>query len=190
MSSLLLLSVAQLCRLWDLMNCHMPGFPFLHCLPELAQTHVHWVDDAIQPSHPLLPPSPPALSLSQHQGLFQWPSYRWGKGASKWIWKVNRVLRGQALLLLFLFLKEAHTLLCPSLSYMRSLRMPFCYLWLMWILTSFTFRKGVYSEADKKHTLQNQFYKKQRRYFKLLTSLDLFKFKGEMILILDPIIYP
>ena len=47
----------------------MPGFPILHHLLESARTHVHWVDDAIQPSHPLLPPSPPALNLSQHQGL-------------------------------------------------------------------------------------------------------------------------
>ena len=50
------------------------GFPVLHYLLELAQTHFHWVDDAIQPSHPLLPRFPPALSLSQHQGLFQWVS--------------------------------------------------------------------------------------------------------------------
>ena len=48
-----------------------PGFPVLHYLLEFAQTHVHWVRDAIQPSHPLLPPSPLALNLSQHQGLFQ-----------------------------------------------------------------------------------------------------------------------
>ena len=48
-----------------------PGFPVLHCLLELAQTHVHRVGDAIQPSHPLPSPSPLALSLSQHQGLFQ-----------------------------------------------------------------------------------------------------------------------
>ena len=46
--------------------------PLLHCLPEFAQTHAHWVNDANQSSHPLLPPSPPALNLSQHQGLFQW----------------------------------------------------------------------------------------------------------------------
>ena len=46
-------------------------FLALHHLPEFAQTHAHWVDDAIQPSHPLSPPSPPALNLSQHQGLFQ-----------------------------------------------------------------------------------------------------------------------
>ena len=50
---------------------HTPGFPVLHHLPEFAQTHVHWVNDAIQPSHLLSSPSPPAFSLSQHQGLFQ-----------------------------------------------------------------------------------------------------------------------
>ena len=54
------------------MNCNTPGFPVLHYLPEFAQTHVHWMSDAIQPSHPLSSASPPALSLSQHQGLFQW----------------------------------------------------------------------------------------------------------------------
>ena len=63
----------QLCpTLGDPMDCSMPGFPVLHYLPELAQTHVHWVDDAIKPSHPLSSPSPPAFNLSQHQGLFQW----------------------------------------------------------------------------------------------------------------------
>jgi len=56
------------------MNCNTPGFPVLHYLPKFAQTHVHWVSDAIQPSHPLSSPSPPALNLSQHQGLFQWVS--------------------------------------------------------------------------------------------------------------------
>ena len=49
----------------------MPGLPVHHQLPELAQTHVHRVGDAIQSSHPLLSPSPPAFNLSQHQGLFQ-----------------------------------------------------------------------------------------------------------------------
>ena len=58
-------------RLCDPVDCSTPGFPVLHHLLELAQTHVHRVDDAIQPSHPLLPSSSPALSLSQHQGLFQ-----------------------------------------------------------------------------------------------------------------------
>ena len=68
-------SVAQLClTLCNPTDSSMPGFPVLHYLLEFAQTHVHWVDDAIQPSHPLSPPSPPALNLSQHQGLFQWVS--------------------------------------------------------------------------------------------------------------------
>ena len=56
------------------MDCSMPGFPVLHHLMELAQTHVHWVSDAIQPSHPLSSPSLPAFNLSQHQSLFQWVS--------------------------------------------------------------------------------------------------------------------
>ena len=55
------------------MDCSMPGLPVHHQLPGLTQTHVHRVCDAIQPSHPLSPPSP-AFSLSQHQGLFQWVS--------------------------------------------------------------------------------------------------------------------
>ena len=67
--------VAKSCpALWDPMDFSMPGFPVLHCLPELAQIHVHWVGDAIQPSHLLSSPSPPALNLSQHQDLFLWVS--------------------------------------------------------------------------------------------------------------------
>ena len=63
------------------MNCSTSGFPALHYLLELAQTHVHWVSDAIQPSHPLPSPSLLALNLSQHQALFQWVSLhiRWPK---------------------------------------------------------------------------------------------------------------
>ena len=65
-------SVAQSClTLCYSMDCNTPGFSFHHQLPELAQTHVHWVGDDIQPSHPLSSPSPPAFNLSQHQGLFQ-----------------------------------------------------------------------------------------------------------------------
>ena len=56
------------------MDCSTPGFPVHHPLPELAQTHVHRVGDAIQSSYPLSSPSPPAFSLFQHQGLFQWVS--------------------------------------------------------------------------------------------------------------------
>ena len=67
--------VTQSCpTLCNLMDCSMPGFPVHHQLPELAHTHIHWVGDAIQPSHPLLSPSPPACSLAHHQGLFQWVS--------------------------------------------------------------------------------------------------------------------
>ena len=56
------------------MDYSMPGFPVHHKLQELTQTHVHWVSDAIQPSHPLLSPSSSAPNPSQHQGLFQWIS--------------------------------------------------------------------------------------------------------------------
>ena len=69
-------SVTQSCpTLCDPMNYSMPGFPVLHFLPEFAQTHVHWISDGFQPSHSLSPPSPPAFSLSQQQGLFQWVSF-------------------------------------------------------------------------------------------------------------------
>ena len=54
------------------MDCSTPGFPVHHQLPELSQTHVHQVSDAVQPSHPLSSPSSPAFSLTQHQGLFKW----------------------------------------------------------------------------------------------------------------------
>ena len=65
-------SVAQLCLI--LQDCSTPDLPVLHHLPELAQTHVHWVSDAIQPSHPLSSPFPPDFNLSQHQGIFHWVS--------------------------------------------------------------------------------------------------------------------
>ena len=68
-------SVAQLCStLCDAINRSMPGLPVHHQLPESTQTHVHRVSDAIQPSHPLSSPSPPALNLSQYQSLFKWVS--------------------------------------------------------------------------------------------------------------------
>ena len=68
-------SVTQSCAtLCDPMNCSTPGLPVHHQLPEFTQTHIYRVGDAIQPSHPLSSPSPPASNLSQHQGLFQWVS--------------------------------------------------------------------------------------------------------------------
>ena len=70
------------------MDCSTPGFPVHHQLPELAQTHVHRVSDAIQPYHPPSSPSPPAFNLSQHQGFsnesvlcIRWPKY-WSLGFS------------------------------------------------------------------------------------------------------------
>ena len=75
--------VAQLClTLCESMDCRTPGLPVHHQLPEFTQTYLHWVGDATQPSHPLSSPSPPALNLSQHQGLLnesalriRWPKY-------------------------------------------------------------------------------------------------------------------
>ena len=65
-------SATQSCpALCDSMDCSPPGLPVHHQLPEFTQTFVHQVGDAIQPSHPLLSPSPPAFNLSQHQGLFK-----------------------------------------------------------------------------------------------------------------------
>ena len=69
-------SVIQLCpTLCDPMDCSLSGFPVHHQLLEFTQTHVHWVHDAIQPSHPLSSPSFPVLNLSQHQGLFKQVSF-------------------------------------------------------------------------------------------------------------------
>ena len=66
-------SVAQSCQtLCDPMYCSTPGLPVHHQLPEFTQTHIHRVSDAIQPSHPLASPSPPAPNPSQHQSPFQW----------------------------------------------------------------------------------------------------------------------
>ena len=65
-------SVTQSClTLCDPMDCSTPGFPVHNKLPKLAQTHVHQVGNAIQPSHALSSPSPPAFNLSQHQGIFK-----------------------------------------------------------------------------------------------------------------------
>ena len=75
------------------MNWSTPGFIALHYLLEFAQTHVHWVGDAIQPSHPLLPSSPLALNLFQNRGLFQWvsslhPEKAMGPHSSTLAWKI------------------------------------------------------------------------------------------------------
>ena len=74
-NSVQFISVTQSCpTLCNPMDCIMPGLPVHHQLLEFTQTHVHRVRDAIQPSHLLSSPSPPALNLAQHQGLFKWVS--------------------------------------------------------------------------------------------------------------------
>ena len=85
-------SVTQSSRtLCDPMDCSTPGFPVHHQLLELAQIHVHRVRDAIQPTLPLLSPSPPTFNLSQHHGLFQWvnPSYQVSKLWQSRYWRVH-----------------------------------------------------------------------------------------------------
>ena len=93
-------SFAKSClTLCNSMDCIIPGFPVHHHLLEFAQIHVHWVGDAIQTSHSLLPSSPPALWLSQHQALFQWVGFlhQVAKGlelqlqhqSSQWIFRVD-----------------------------------------------------------------------------------------------------
>ena len=89
------------CSIWpnlhNSMDCSRPGIPVHHQLLELAQTHAHRVSDATQPSDPLLPPSPPALNLSQHHSLFQWVSslHQVAKGLElqdesfQWIFRVD-----------------------------------------------------------------------------------------------------
>ena len=81
--------VAQSClTVCDPMDYSTSGFPVLHHLPELVQTHVHWVSEAIQPSHPLSSSPPPALNLPQHQSLFQWV------GSSQQVAKVLELQHG------------------------------------------------------------------------------------------------
>ena len=94
-------SVSQSClTLCKLMDCSTPGFPVLHHLPELDETHVHWVGVSIQPSHPWPSPSPPAFNLSQHQGPFQWV------GSSHQIVKVPELqLQHQFLQWIFIYSK-------------------------------------------------------------------------------------
>ena len=93
-------SVPQSCpTLYDPRNCSTSGLPVDHQFPESTQIHVHWVADAIQPSHPLSSPSPPAINLSQHQGLFQWVSslhqvvkvleFQLQHQTFKWIFRTN-----------------------------------------------------------------------------------------------------
>ena len=99
-------SVVQSClTLCDPMDCSMPAFPVHHQLLRFTQTHVHWVHDAIQPSHPLSSPSLPTFSLSHHQGLFQWVSsshqvakvLKFQLQSFQWIFRTNFLYGGLAI---------------------------------------------------------------------------------------------
>ena len=88
-------SVTKLClTLCDPLDCSTPGFPVFHYVLEFAPTHVHWFSDAIRPSHSLSPPFPLELSLSQHQGLFQWTcsSYQVAKVLELQHWSFQWIL--------------------------------------------------------------------------------------------------
>ena len=98
-------SVAQSCpTLCDPMNSSTSDFPVHHQLPELTQIRVHWVSDAIQPSHPLSSPSPPAFNLSQHQSLFYWVTsshqvpkvleFQLQYQCFQWIFRIDSLLDG------------------------------------------------------------------------------------------------
>ena len=112
-------SVAKLCRLCNTMDGSMPGFPVLHHLLEFAQTHIHWVGDGIQPSHPLLSPSSPALNLSQHLGLFRWvTSCVVGRGCLLWpVCSLGKTLLASALLY-FVLRGQTCLLLQVSLNFL------------------------------------------------------------------------
>ena len=109
-------SVAQSClTLCNSMNCSMPGLPVHPQLLEFTQTHVHWVGDATQPSHPLSSPSPPALKLSQHQGLFKWVSSSY---------QVAKVLR-----CLYIFELEFCLDICSWVGLLNHMAVPFLVFW-------------------------------------------------------------
>ena len=99
-------SVAQSCpSLCEPMDCSTPGLPVYNQLPEFTQIHVHWIGDGIQPSHPLSSPSPPASSLSKHQGLLQWVSslhqaakvleFQLQRQSFQWIFRTWTVWKGK-----------------------------------------------------------------------------------------------
>ena len=107
---LIVTSVQSLSCVWFFVtqwNAAHPGFPVHHQLPELAQVHIHWVSDAIQPSHPLSSPSPSAFDHSKHQVLFQWVSSSHQVGLRKWTITINKASGGDGIPVeLFQILKD------------------------------------------------------------------------------------
>ena len=128
-------SVVQSCpTLCNPMDCSVSGFPVHHQLLEFTQTHVHWVHDAIQPAHPLSSPSPPASSLSQHKGFFQWVSsshqvakvleFQLQHQSFQWIFRTDLGLTG----LIFLQSKGLSRIFCNNtVQKHRSLALSFLY---------------------------------------------------------------
>ena len=121
------------------MLCSTPGFPVLHQLLELAQTHVHWVSDAIQPPYPLSSPFPPACKLSQHQDLFQWVSS---------LHQVAKVLEFQLFIL-----KSRDITLLPKVHLVKAMIFPIVmYVWVLknWCFWTVVLEKTLESPLDCK----------------------------------------
>ena len=116
-------SIAQLClTLCNPTDCNMPGLPVYHQLSEFTQTHVHWVGDAIWPSHPLWSPSLPAFNLSGHKGIFKWVNMSCELPSN-----LAFCLHSAAKRPVITFLQTVNTLVCLcSLAYL--------FIWLHWIL--------------------------------------------------------
>ena len=127
-------SVAESCPTFcNPMDCSRSGFPVHHQLPELAQTHVHWVSDAIQPSHPLPFSSPPTFNLSQHQGLFKWVSSSYQRS------KVLRVLASASVLPMHI-----QGWFPLGLTHLMSLQSK----WLAWVFSNTTLQKHQFFGAQ------------------------------------------
>ena len=132
-------SVTQSCpTLFDPMNHSIPGFPVHHQLPKPTQTHVHLVGDAIQPSHPLLSPSLPALNLSQHQSPFKWLS------SSHHVTKVLEFRKSNIQLTVLMCCYKGERLYKISTIFLHSsLQSSFIQLHFMWSLMSTWMPSGV-----------------------------------------------
>ena len=135
------------------MDCSTPGLP-VHCqAPEFSQAHVHWVSDAIQPSHPLSSPSPPALNLSWHQGLFKWDS------SSHQVAKVLEFsffcnfVKELEQDMCYLFTKLLVEFTCLShlalgFCLLEDFLLQFQFLCLLWVCKHFLFLPGSFSEGS------------------------------------------
>ena len=151
-------SVTKSClTLCDPMDCSTPGFPIYHQLPELAETHVHRVGDAIQPSPRLPSPSTPAFNLSRHQGLFQWvsSSHQVAKGLElqlqpqcfQWVFRVD-------FLECWLLWSQTSWLIAVSSQKKYHLRSRTCQPWLVQVEFLVQVAKGIFSftlEVNKAH---------------------------------------